>query len=78
MVNNRNFKVGLYNAGSLSTNHDNFIASVSRSDLALLTVNETWLRAGEEARAPEVPGFRLRYIPRPLGRHSRGGGVGFL
>lgn len=74
---NKYLKVGLFNAGSLGTNHDNFIASVTRNDVDLLAVNETWLREGEEGRAPALPSYRLRHIPRPRGVRSRGGGVGF-
>lgn len=78
MVNCKHLKVGLYNAGSLGTNHDNFIASVARSNLDFLAVNETWLKIGEEEKAPEVPGYKLRHVPRPKGKRSRGGGVGFF
>lgn len=78
MVNRKHLKVGLYNAGSLGTNHDNFTAAVSKSDLDLLAINETWLRTGEEGRAPHVSGYRLRHIPRPTGGRSRGGGVAFF
>lgn len=74
---NSYLKIGLYNAGSLGTNQDNFIVSVTRFDLDLLAINETWLRAGEEDRAPVIPGYRLRHIPRSCDVRSRGGGVGF-
>lgn len=70
-------KVGLYNAGSLGTNHDNIIASVGSSGVDILAVNETWLHQGEEGRAPNIPGYRLRHTPRPRAHKSRGGGVGF-
>ncbi|CAB3261132.1 unnamed protein product [Arctia plantaginis] len=43
-----------------------------------MAINETWLRPGEEGRAPSVPGYRLRHTPRPNSvRGGRGGGVGF-
>jgi hypothetical protein len=74
---NKLIKVGLYNAGSLGTNHDNFVAALGRSDADVLAVNETWLRKGEEGRAPTVAEYRLRHIPRPRDVRSRGGGVGF-
>lgn len=71
-------KVGLLNVGSLGTKHDDFIASVVSHSLDVVAVNETWLRPGEEGRAPTVPGYRLRHTPRPLTvRGGRGGGVGF-
>ena len=44
----------------------------------ILAVNETWLRPGEEDRAPKVVGYRLKHCPRPVHiRGGRGGGVGF-
>lgn len=67
----------MYNAGSLGTNHDNFIAATARQDVDVLAINESWLRAGEEGRAPTLPGYNFRHIPRPQGDRSRGGGVGF-
>lgn len=49
-----------------------------RYDIDILAVNETWLRPGQEGRAPTVPGYRLRHICRPHYVCSgRGGGVGF-
>ncbi|PZC76295.1 hypothetical protein B5X24_HaOG204807 [Helicoverpa armigera] len=72
------FKVGLLNVGSLGTKHDDFVASVVSHSFDIVAVNETWLRAGEEGRAPTVPGYRLRHTPRPATvRGGRGGGVGF-
>jgi hypothetical protein len=74
---NKLLKVGLLNAGSLGTNHDNFIAVCSQQDFDILAINETWLQTGEEGRAPVLPGYKLRHKPRPPGPRSRGGGVGF-
>ncbi|KAJ0169197.1 hypothetical protein K1T71_015305 [Dendrolimus kikuchii] len=74
---NKQLKVGLFNAGSLGSNHDDFIVSVMRYDIDVLAINETWLREGEDGRAPELPGYKLRHIPRPREVRSRGGGVGF-
>lgn len=72
------FKVGLLNVGSLGTNHDDFIDLMERQPVDILAVNETWLRQGEEGRAPVLPGYNLRHVPRPLQvRGGRGGGVGF-
>ena len=42
-----------------------------------MAINETWLREGEDRRAPAHPGYRLRHIPRPARIRSLGGGVGF-
>uniref|UniRef100_A0A2A4KAV4 Reverse transcriptase domain-containing protein n=1 Tax=Heliothis virescens TaxID=7102 RepID=A0A2A4KAV4_HELVI len=71
-------KIGFLNVGSLGTKHDDFIASVASHSFDIVAVNETWLRPGEEGRAPTVPGYRLRHTPRPLTvRGGRGGGVGF-
>lgn len=74
----KKLKVGLYNAGSLGTNHDNIVASVTRSNVDIvLALNETWIRTGDGDRAPVIPGYRLRHIPRPRELRLRGGGVGF-
>lgn len=51
--------------------------ALERHAVDILAINETWLRVGEEARAPAPQGYRLRHIPRPAGRYARGGGVGF-
>ncbi|XP_063358853.1 laminin subunit alpha lam-3-like [Cydia amplana] len=42
-----------------------------------MAINETWLHDGEEGRAPVIPNYRLRHIPRPRSVRARGGGVGF-
>lgn len=44
----------------------------------IVAINETWIKDGQEARAPSVPGYRLRVAPRP--QHMRdgvGGGLGY-
>ncbi|XP_045450408.1 uncharacterized protein LOC123659200 [Melitaea cinxia] len=74
---NKLLRVGLFNAGSLGTNHDNFVATVSRHCVDVLAINETWLRVGEEGRAPSVAGYYLRHRPRAQEVRSRGGGVGY-
>jgi hypothetical protein len=58
-------KIGLFNAGSLGTGHDEFTVAMEEMDADILAVNETWLRAGEVDRAPRFGGYRLRHIPRP-------------
>ncbi|CAG4908734.1 unnamed protein product [Colias eurytheme] len=70
-------KVGFINPGSLGTHHDEFVVALDRLRVDILAVNETWLREGEEGRAPLVPGYRLRHIPRSRSIRNRGGGVGF-
>ncbi|CAG4973521.1 unnamed protein product [Colias eurytheme] len=70
-------KFGFLNPGSLGTNHDEFLVAMLRHSVDLMAINETWLREGEEGRAPVVPGYRLRHVPRPPSTRSRGGGVGF-
>ncbi|RVE41579.1 hypothetical protein evm_013772 [Chilo suppressalis] len=52
-------KLALYNAGSLCTGHDDFLIAMSRFEADIVAINETWLPAGQEARAPIVPGYRL-------------------
>lgn len=71
------FKIGLINPRSLGTRHEEFLAALLKNDIDILAVNETWLREGEEATAPNISGYRLRHVPRPPGLRSRGGGVGF-
>ncbi|XP_052749329.1 uncharacterized protein LOC128200304 [Galleria mellonella] len=69
---------GLPSVCSLSTGQDDFIVAMSRYNADIVAINETWLREGEEARAPVVPGYRLRSVPRPRHmRSGRGGGVAF-
>lgn len=71
-------KVGFINVGSLGTGHDDLISALDRQRVDIMAINETWLRPGEEGRAPVVPGYRLRHTPRPASvRAGRGGGVGF-
>ena len=71
-------KVGFLNAGSLGTNHDDLTSMLERHCFDIMAINETWLRPGEEGRAPVVAGYRLRHAPRPACvRSGRGGGVGF-
>lgn len=72
------FNLSLFNAGSLSTGHDDFLLAMARHKPDVVAINETWLAAGQEARAPTVPGYRLRCTPRPMHmRGGRGGGVAF-
>lgn len=70
-------QIGLYNPGSLGSNHDNIIAAFSGYSMDLIAINETWIRSGEDDRAPNIPNYKLRHIPRPAAIASRGGGVGF-
>lgn len=73
----RKLSVGLLNPGSLGNKHEEFLVAMDRHDVDIMAINETWLREGEDARAPAPPGYRLRHAPRPPGARSRGGGVGF-
>lgn len=74
----KNLMFGLLNAGSLGTNHDELIIAINNYQVDIMAINETWLREGEEGRAPAVPGYKLRHIPRPVTiRGGRGGGVAF-
>ena len=77
MVQRKNLRVGLFNAGSLGTRHTEFQVALESRLPDIMAINETWLRAGEEGRAPAVRGYRLRHIPRPARVRARGGGVGF-
>ncbi|KAH9639655.1 hypothetical protein HF086_009108 [Spodoptera exigua] len=44
----------------------------------VMAINETWLRRGEEDRAPSINGYKFKHIPRPVTtRGGRGGGVAF-
>lgn len=74
----KNLLVGLFNAGSLCTRQEEFVVAVEGLAPDILAINETWLREGEENRAPRLPGYRLKHIPRPSHiRGGRGGGIGF-
>lgn len=71
-------KFGLLNAGSLGTKQDEFRIAMSEHLVDIMAINETWLRQSEEGRAPSVPGYRLKHVPRSTSvRGGRGGGVGF-
>ncbi|KAH9645342.1 hypothetical protein HF086_002968 [Spodoptera exigua] len=78
MTRYKRIRFGLLNAGSLGTNQDEFLVAMGNHPVDIMAVNETWLRRGEDDRAPSVPGYRLKHIPRPLSiRGGRGGGVAF-
>ncbi|KAG7296539.1 hypothetical protein JYU34_020328 [Plutella xylostella] len=78
MTQDKYLKLSLFNAGSLSTSHDDFIAAMLSITPDIIAINETWIRKDEKEKAPSVPGYRLRYTPRPESvRNGRGGGVGF-
>uniref|UniRef100_A0A2A4IWQ4 Reverse transcriptase domain-containing protein n=1 Tax=Heliothis virescens TaxID=7102 RepID=A0A2A4IWQ4_HELVI len=71
-------KFGLFNAGSLATNQDEFLIAMGNHSVDIMAINETWLRSGEEDRAPSISGYKFRHIPRPVStRGGRGGGVAF-
>lgn len=57
MIKNKYLKLGLFNAGSLGTGHDELCVQVDRLLPDILAINETWLRSGEDARAPVIPGY---------------------
>lgn len=76
-IKNKTLTIGLLNPGSLGTRHEEFLVALERRSVDIMAINETWLREGEEQRAPSPPGYRLRHTPRPLSVRSRGGGVGF-
>lgn len=62
----------------MGTGHDDFHIAMQRFNADIVAINETWLREGQEERAPVVPGYRFRNTPRPASmRRGRGGGVGF-
>jgi hypothetical protein len=69
--------IGLLNPGSLGTRHTEFLVAMDRHNVDIMAINETWLRDGEEARAPAPADYRLRHVPRPADLRARGGGVGF-
>lgn len=78
MTKNKLLQVGLLNAGSLGTFHDDFIVNMEKYSVDLMAINETWLKLGEDDKAPIVPNYRLRHTPRPVAmKDGRGGGVGF-
>lgn len=74
----KSLKFGLLNPGSLGTKHEEFVAAMMDHDVDILAINETWLREGEEGRAPSVAGYKFIHTPRPPAIRARGGGVGFF
>ena len=52
-----NIRIGFLNPGSLGTQHDEFILIMQKHGAEIVGINETWLRGGEEGRAPVVPGL---------------------
>lgn len=76
-ANIKKFKIGLLNPGSLSTKHEELIVAMEHHSVDLMALNETWLRPGEENRAPTIPNYQLRHVPRSGCNNKRGGGVGF-
>lgn len=71
-MNSKKFiKLGFLNPGSLGTRHDEFIAAMLDHDVDIMALNETWLRPGEEGRAPVVPGYSLIHTPRPAAIRAR-------
>ncbi|CAH2099431.1 unnamed protein product [Euphydryas editha] len=76
MIKQYRLKVGFLNPGSLGTKHEEFLVAMSRHNVDIMAINETWLKTGEEDRAPRLPGYRLHHIPRPSEIRGRGGGVG--
>ncbi|KOB74038.1 hypothetical protein OBRU01_09674 [Operophtera brumata] len=78
MIDLRHLKVGLFNSGSLNTGQDEFTVAMDELNPDIMAINETWLRAGEDDKAPKLPGYRMLYLPRPKHiKKGRGGGVGF-
>ncbi|CAK1582661.1 unnamed protein product [Parnassius mnemosyne] len=74
----KSLRVGLYNAGSIRSKSDEFQAALLCESADIMAINETWLRAGEDASALLVPGYRFSHIPRSCNlSRARGGGVGF-
>lgn len=71
-------RIGLFNAGSLNTGHEEFVVAMEELGPDIMAINETWLRAGEDDKAPKLSGYRFRHTPRSVSvRGGRGGGTGF-
>ncbi|PZC74075.1 hypothetical protein B5X24_HaOG208392 [Helicoverpa armigera] len=65
---------------SLGTNQDEFLIAMGNHSVDIMAINETWLRKGEEDRAPSLAGYKFKHthVPRPVStRGGRGGGVAF-
>lgn len=77
MINSKLLKLGHFNAGSLNSRQNEFIVAAEHHDLDILSINETWLKEGEDACAPVLSGYKFRHTPRRLGARKSGGGVGF-
>ncbi|CAB3225238.1 unnamed protein product [Arctia plantaginis] len=58
--------------------HEELMEVVERHKIDFISINETWLREGEEGKAPALPGYLLKHIPRSATvKRGRGGGIGF-
>lgn len=78
MMATKQLKVGLFNAGSLGTKHDEFIVAMERVNAHIMAINETWIKDGQEEHAPSISGYRFRHISRPMSvKKGHGGGIGF-
>ncbi|GBP76003.1 hypothetical protein EVAR_55910_1 [Eumeta japonica] len=53
-IKNKYLAIILLNAGSLRNKHDEFVAAIECLSVDVMNINEAWLRAGEDARAPDV------------------------
>lgn len=74
----RRLKLSLLNVGSLGIRHDEFVVAMGRHDVVIMAINETWLREGEEGRAPALPGYQLCHIRRPAAVRSGASGSVFI
>ncbi|CAH2093688.1 unnamed protein product [Euphydryas editha] len=52
MSGSRKLKIGFLNPGSLGSRHDEFVYAMDKHNVDLMAINETWLKQGEEGRAP--------------------------
>lgn len=78
MIESRNLKVGLFNAGSLNTGHEEFIVAMEELKPDIMAINETWIGTNEVEKALRMPSYRFRHTPRPINiQRGRGGGIGF-
>ncbi|KAL4705274.1 hypothetical protein ACJJTC_009382 [Scirpophaga incertulas] len=72
MDKNKHLVVGLHNAGSLGTRHDEFLLAMDELAMDIMAINETWLRYGEEGpSACYACVRRVSVVHKPdLGQHA--------
>ncbi len=71
----RGISVGALNVRSVYRKIDDIHVLLSRSDLSILSISESWLNSSVANCEIELPGYKLVRFDRDNGTGFRGGGV---